>query len=604
MQFPWSQQNKKEDAEILAVFPEEIYKTGQVSLRDFIAPSALEINPSFLRLGEKVARTIFVFSYPRYLHTSWFSPIINMDKMFDISMFIHPIDTSMVLSQLRKKVAQVQSQISMREEKGFVRDPILDTAFHDLENLRDQLQQGSEKLFNVGIYLTIYAATNDELNKAEAEIRSVLEAKLVYTKPALFRQEEGFQSTLPLATDLLENHSFLNSSSVSSTFPFVSADLTSNKGVLYGINRHNNSLIIFDRFSLGNANSVMFAVSGAGKSYAAKLEILRSLMFDIDIIIIDPENEYEYLSQTVGGKFFRISLTSAHHLNPFDLPIPREDESPSDVFRSNVINLIGLFRIMLGGLSPEEDSILDNAIMQTYASRDITVDSDFSKITPPTLSDLALVLAGTEGGESLAIKLKKFTEGTWSGFLNQQTNIDINNRLVVFSIRDMEEELRPVAMYIVLHYIWNIVRSKMKKRLLLVDEAWILMKHDDGASFLYGIAKRCRKYYLGLSTITQDASDFLNSPYGKPIVTNSSMQILLKQSPATIDVLMNAFNLTEEEKFLLLESERGEGIFFAGLKHVAIKVIASYTEDQVITSDPAQLMAIKKAKEEFANANQ
>lgn len=594
---------QKPEEEIVAVFPEEIYRTGQVNLRDFIAPSALEVNSNFLRVGEKIARVIFVFSYPRYLHTSWFSPIINMDTMFDISIFIHPIDTSMVISQLRKKVAQVQSQISVREEKGFIRDPILDTAFHDLENLRDELQQGSEKLFNVGIYVTLYANTLEELNQAEAEIRGILEAKLVYTKPALFRQEEGFQSTLPLNTDLLENHSFLNSSTVSSTFPFVSADLTSNKGVLYGINRHNNSLIIFDRFSLGNANSVMFAVAGAGKSYAAKLEILRSLMFEIDIIIIDPENEYEYLAQTVGGKFFRISLTSPHHLNPFDLPIPREDESPADVFRSNVINLIGLFRIMLGGLSPEEDSILDSAIMQTYASHDITPDSDFSKIVPPTLTDLALVLAGTEGGETLAIKLKKFTEGTWSGFLNQQTNIDINNRLVVFSIRDMEDELRPVAMYIVLHYIWNIIRSKLKKRLLLIDEAWILMKHEDGASFLYGIAKRGRKYYLGLSTITQDAADFLSSAYGKPIVTNSSMQILLKQSPASIDLLVGAFNLTEEEKFLLLESERGEGIFFAGLKHVAIKVVASYSEDQIITSDPAQLLAIKRAKEEFAKAN-
>lgn len=595
---------QKPEEEIVAVFPEEIYRTGQVSLRDFIAPSALEVNPNFLRLGEKVARVLFVFSYPRYLHTSWFSPIINIDKMFDISIFIHPIDTSQVLSQLRKKVAQVQSQISMREEKGLVRDPILDTAFHDLENLRDQLQQGSEKLFNVGIYITLYANTLEELNKIESEIRGILEAKLVYTKPALFRQEEGFNSTLPLNTDILENHSFLNSSSASSTFPFVSADLTSNKGVLYGINRHNNSLIIFDRFSLGNANSVMFAVSGAGKSYTAKLEVLRSLMFDVDVIIIDPENEYEYLAQTIGGKYFRVSLTSEHHLNPFDLPIPREDEAPADVFRSNIINLIGLFRIMLGGLTPEEDSILDNAIMQTYASRDITVDSDFSKIVPPTLSDLALVLAGTEGGESLAIKLKKFTEGTWSGFLNQQTNIDINNRLVVFSIRDMEEELRPVAMYIVLHFIWNIVRSKLKKRLLLVDEAWVLMKHEDGASFLYGIAKRCRKYFMGLSTITQDAADFLGSMYGKPIVTNSSLQILLKQSPATIDVLVDAFNLTDEEKFLLLESERGEGIFFAGLKHVAIKIIASYSEDQIITSDPAQLLAIKKAKEEFAKAQE
>ncbi|MEK7636557.1 MAG: DUF87 domain-containing protein [Patescibacteria group bacterium] len=601
--FQKKETGKKSDEEILSIFPEDVYKTGQVNLRDFIAPSALEVNPNFLRIGERVARTIFVFSYPRYLHTSWFSPIINMDSVFDISIYIHPVDTSLILGKLRKKVAQVQSQISTREEKGFIRDPVLDTAHHDLENLRDQLQQGSEKLFTIGIYITIYATTEEELNKTESGIRSMLEAKLIYTKPALFRQEEGFQSTLPINTDILQNHSFLNSGSASSTFPFVSADLTSNKGILYGINRHNNSLILFDRFSLGNANSITFAVSGAGKSYISKLEILRSLMFDIDIIVIDPENEYEHLAQSIGGKFFRISLTSPHHLNPFDLPTPREDESPSDIFRSNVINLIGLFRIMLGGLTPEEDSILDTAIIETYASHDITVDSDFSKIIPPTLNDLALVLAGTEGGEVLAVKLKKFTQGTWSGFLNQQTNIDINARLVVFSIRDMEDELRPVAMYIVLHFIWNIVRSKLKKRLLVVDEAWILMRHDDGASFLYGIAKRGRKYYLGLSTISQDVSDVLNSPYGKALVTNSSLQIILKQSSATIDMMVDVFNLTDEEKFLLLESEKGEGIFFAGLKHVALKVIASYTEDQIITSDPAQLLAIKKAKEEFALTN-
>jgi type IV secretory pathway VirB4 component len=594
---------KPEEEEIFAVFPEEIYRAGELALRDVLAPSALEINPTYVRLGAKLARTIFVFSYPRYLHTGWFSPIINLDKIFDISMFVHPVDTAAMLRTLRRKVAQVQSQISTREEKGLVRDPILDTAYRDLEELRDKLQQATERIFNFGLYLTIYGFSEEELNKSENEIRSLLEAKLVYTKPALFQQNEGFQTIMPLGRDLLAINTYLNSSPVSSTFPFVSFDLTSNRGILYGINRHNNSLVLFDRFSLPNYNSVIFGTAGGGKSYLTKLEILRSLMWGIDVIVIDPEREYEYLSQAVGGSYINISLTSKNHINPFDLPLPREDESPSDVLRSNIVNLIGLFRIMLGGLTPEEDAILDQAISETYAARDITPESDFSKVVVPTLSDLELVLASTAGGENLAMRLKKYTTGTWAGFINQPTNIEMSNRLVVFSVRDMEDELRPVGIFLVLRYIWNAIRVNLKKRLLMVDEAWWLMKNEDGASFLFGIAKRCRKYYLGLTTVTQDVGDFLNSPYGKPIITNSSMQILLKQSPATTDVIMSTFNLTEEEKFLLLEAEKGEGIFFAGLKHIAIKVIGSYTEDQIITSDPAQLLLIKKAKEEFSKHN-
>ncbi len=594
-----TKEKKKPEEDILAVFPEEIYRSGELALKDVLSPSALEINPTYIRLGAKLARTIFVFSYPRYLHTSWFSPIINIDKIFDVSMFIHPVDTADILRTLRRKVAQVQSQIMERERKGLVRDPILDTAYQDLEGLRDKLQQAQERLFNFGLYLTIYGTSEEEINKTEAEIKSLLESRLVYTKPALFQQGEAFQSTLPLDTDELKINTYLNSSPISSTFPFVSFDLTSNRGILYGINRHNNGLILFDRFSLPNYNSVLFGTAGGGKSYMSKLEILRSLMWGVDVIVIDPEKEYEYLAQAVGGSYINISLTSKNHINPFDLPVPREDESPADILRSNIINLIGLFRLMLGGLTPTEDAILDQAITETYASRDITPDSDFSKIVPPTLSDLELVLASTEGGENLAMLLKKYTTGTWADFLNQPTNIEMKNRLVVFSVRDIEDELRPVGMFIILRYIWNAIRSNLKKRLLVVDEAWWLMKNEDGASFLFGIAKRSRKYYLGLATITQDVGDFLNSPYGKPIITNSSIQILMKQSPATIDVVIKTFTLTEEEKFLLLESDKGEGIFFAGLKRVALKVVASYTEDQIITSDPAQLLLIKKAREEF-----
>ncbi|PJE73453.1 MAG: conjugal transfer protein TraC [Candidatus Terrybacteria bacterium CG10_big_fil_rev_8_21_14_0_10_41_10] len=588
--------------EITPVIPREIYNAGILRLQDIIAPSALQINSNHIKLGEKVARVLFAMSYPRYLSMNWFAPIINLDKVFDISIFVHPVDTATVLRQLQRKVAEVQSQISIREEKGFVRDPMLDTAHQDLEDLRDKLQQAQEKLFNVGLYITIYADNVDELNQTEREIKSILESKLVYLKPSLFQQQEGIETVFPFGTDKLDIGTQLNSSPVSSLFPFVSFDLSSDKGILYGINRHNNSLVLFDRFSLENYNSVVFAKAGSGKSYAMKLEILRSLMFDTEVLIIDPEREYEYLAEAVGGRYFNISLTSNHHINPFDLPPVREDESPDDVLRSNIISLVGLFRLMLGGLTPEEDSIIDRAITETYAAKDITPDSDFSKISAPTLTDLELVLAGMQGAESLTQKMAKYIRGTWAGFINQPTNVDINKKLVVFSIRDMETELRPIAMYLVTHFIWNSVRKEIKKRLLVIDEAWWMMKSEDTASFLLGLAKRGRKYYLGLATITQDVGDFLNSPYGVPIITNSSIQILLKQSPATIDLVQKTFNLTDEEKFLLLESDVGEGIFFAGLKHVAIKILASYTEDQIITSDPAQLMAIKKAKEEFKMA--
>jgi len=590
---------KKDEGEtqIAPVLPNDIYAAGALDLADTIAPAALKVGARELELGEKFARSFYTISYPRFLTDSWFTPIINLDKVLDIGIFIHPMETGTALRNFQKKVAEVQSQIMDREEKGLVRDPLLETAYRDLEDLRDQLQQANERLFEIGLYITLYASTKEELDRNEAEVRGILDAKLVYTKPALFQQEQGFRSTLPLAIDELSVHSKLNSSPLSSLFPFVSFDLTSDQGILFGINRHNASLILFDRFSLENYNSVVFAKSGSGKSYAVKLEILRSLMFDTDVIVIDPEREYEYLAQATGGRLFNISLSSEHHINPFDLPPVKEDEEPADILRSNIINLVGLFRIMLGGLTPEEDAIVDRAITETYALKDITGDNDFSGLQPPLLSDFESVLSGMEGSESLVQRLSKYTHGTWSGFLNQPTNVDINKQFIVFSVRDMEDELKPVAMYIVTHFIWNAVRHELKKRLLIIDEAWWMMRSEDTASFLYSMAKRGRKYYLGVATITQDVEDFLRSPYGRPILTNSSIQLLLKQSPTTIDVLQDTFNLTDEEKFLLLESGVGEGLFFAGLKHVAIKIVASYTEDQIITSDPSQLLAIKREKE-------
>ncbi len=586
---------------------EAIFQEGEATVKDLIAPSAVKVSANNIQVGEIYARTLFVVTYPRYLHTNWFSSIINIDFAMNIAMFIHPVDTNEILKTLRKSTTQVQSEIHLEEESGKVRDPVLETALQDIEELRDRLQQGTEKFFKFGLYITIYGEDYEDVEKKCEQIEAILEAQLVYIKPAVLKMEQAYASTLPLANDELDVGNNLNTSPLSTTFPFVSSELSSNEGILYGINRHNNSLILFDRFNMENANMVIFAKSGAGKSYAVKLEILRSMMLGTNIMIIDPENEYKYLCETVGGTFIKISLDSHFHLNPFDLPKINEEEDPEGVIRNTIANLIGLLHIMLGSVTPEEDSVLDRAIRETYAVRDITSQSNFDAFNSnsfPTMTDLYEVLRNMEGAESLALRLEKYTEGIFSGFLNNPTNVNINNQIVVFNIRDLEEELRPVAMYVVLQFIWNEMRSKLTRRLVVVDEAWVMMQHEDAASFMFGIAKRCRKYYTGLTTITQDITDFLASRYGKPIVTNSSMQLLLRQSPAAVDTIMETFYLTDQEKFLLLESNVGEGIFFAGTKHVAIKIISSYSEDQIITSDPRQLLEIEQAKKDFEDESE
>ncbi len=570
-----------------------------MTIADVIAPSAININPRNISISGTNAHVYYAVTYPRFLNDGWMDPILNMAKEMDVSIFIHPVDTADTLKKFQKKVAEVQSQISIKEDKGEVRDPQLEAAYRNLEDLRDRLQQAEEKLFNVGFYLAIYSDNETKLLQIENEVRGVLDARLIGMKPALFQQEQGIKSIFPLSDDQLQVHSKFNTEPLSSFFPFTSFDLTSDTGILYGINRHNSSLVLFDRFSLTNYNSVTFATSGAGKSYALKLEILRSLMFGAEVIVIDPEREYEYLAEATGGRFFNISLSSNHHVNPFDLPPPSADEDPHDVLRTHVIELIGLFRLMLGGLTPEEETLIDLAIQETYALKDITGDTNFAEMEPPLLADFEMVLAGLEGSVSLITRLQKYTSGTWSGFMNQPTNVDINQKFVVFSVRDMEDELKTIAMYIITNFIWGSIRRRVVKRLLVIDEAWWMMKSEDTASFLFSLAKRGRKYYLGIGTITQDVDDFLRSPYGVPMITNSSIQLLMKQSPTAIDNLQQTFNLTDEEKFLLLESGVGEGIFFAGLKHVAIKIIASYTEDQIITSDPSQLMQIKQARQEL-----
>jgi len=585
---------KKEDDPL----EDKIFEEESFDVRDIIAPPYIGVAQDHIKLGERFAKSFFVFSYPRYLNTGWFSPVIDLNTPIDIAFFIHPVGSELILKKLRKKITEVSSEILEREERGLVRDPSLETAYKDIENLRDKLMTAQEKMFRFGLYITVYENSEKELRDTELTLRSIFESRLIYIKPALFRQKEGFISASPYGLDLLDVHTPMDTEPLSTSFPFISFDLSSNEGILYGINRHNNSLVLFDRFSLENANSVVFAKSGSGKSYAIKLEILRYLMQGIDVIIIDPENEYELLSEGVGGSFFRVSLTSENHVNPFDLPIPGPDDNPQDILRSNIINLVGLLRIMLGGLSPEEDSVIDEALTETYAVRDITPESD-PKTWPnniPLMADFVEVLESMTGTESLIKRMKKFTKGTFSDFFNQHSNINLEKNFIVFGIRDMEESLRPMAIYIVMRYIWNIVRTKAKKRILVIDEAWWLMQSEDSASFLFGLVKRGRKYWLGVTTITQDVADFMKSDYGKAIITNSSLQLLLKQSPATIEIVQKTFNLTEQEKYLLLEAAVGEGLFFAGKKHVAISVVASQTEDQIITTNPQEVLRLKEAK--------
>ena len=577
-------------------------KTPETSIeyfQDFVAPSAINITTNYIQINNRFARAIFISDYPRSISDGWLAPLINLNETIDISIFIHPTNTGDILKNLTKNLTRIKAEILDKSEKGIISSPLLEASEREMEEMRTSLQEGRERFFRLGIYFTLYAESLEKLKELEEYIESVFNNILIKTRAAILQQEKGINSTFPLGMDELYITQPMNSSPLSSVFPFISADLTDNKGILYGINKINNSLIIFDRFSLENANTVVIGKSGGGKSYATKLEILRSLMFDTEIFIIDPENEYQYLAETVDGAYFKIALNSPHHINPFDLRKPLENETDSDIIRENIIEIVAILKIMLGGFTPEEDSIIDKALNNTYESRDITSESGIKDKTPPTLTDLQSVLDGMNGGESLARRLEKFTKGRFSGFFNQQTNLAMERKLIVFNIRDMEEELRPIAMYIIINYIWKKIRLTMKKRLLFIDEAWWMLQHEESANFLLSIAKRCRKYYLGLTTITQDVTDFTKSKYGEPILTNSSLQMLFKQSPTTIDQTQKIFGLTDAEKNILLETNIGEGLFFAGTKHVLMQVEASYSENQIITSDPEEILKIQKTKNEM-----
>ncbi len=596
------QQRAREQKEIEAEFLK-----GITTLRDLIAPSSLEIQSHFFRLGTKYARTLYVYGYPRQIYTGWLSPLINIDEVIDVSMFIYPVESQVVLNNLRKKVTRLEAGLQDNSDKGRVRDPALEAAIQDAEELRDQLQLGSERFFRYGLYLTIYADSLDELNFVQHKIETMLGQQLILSKVASAQQEQGMNSTIPQLSDQLQIRRNMNTGAISTSFPFTSADLTQDKGILYGVNMHNNGLVIFDRFSLENANTVVFAKSGAGKSFAVKLEALRSMMMGTEVIIIDPENEYQKLCEAVAGSYVRLSLNSDTRINPFDLPRVIDSDDAEDALRANLITLHGLLRLMMGGaqmtasgatmpaLNPAEEADLDQALIDTYARVGITSDPLTHNSKPPTISDLYETLLHMNGsGPQLAQRLRKYTTGTFAGVFSQQSNIDINNPMAVFNIRDLEDELRPVAMYIILSHIWNKTRSDQRKRMLIVDEAWQLMKYDDSANFLFSLSKRARKYFLGLTTISQDVEDFMGSKMGRAIVANSSMQLLLKQSSSAVDVLADVFKLTEEEKKRLSNFPIGQGLFFAGQNHVHIQIIASATEQSLITTNPQQLQGLRQ----------
>lgn len=589
-----AQQRAREAAEVEAAFLK-----GVNTLRDLIAPSSLEFHSDHFRLGTKYGRTLYVYGYPRQIWTGWLSSIINMDEVLDVSMFLYPVDTQIIMENLKKKVTQLEASMAINAEKGRTRDPGLEAALMDAEELRDELQVGSEKFFRYGLYITLYADSLDDLTFVQNKVETLFGQQLVFSKVASSQQEQGLNSTVPQLMDQLQIRRNMNTGAISTSFPFTSADLSQEKGILYGINMHNNGLVIFDRFTLENANMVVFAKSGAGKSFTVKLEAVRSMMTGSDILIIDPENEYQKLSDAVGGSYIRLSLNSDVRINPFDLPKIIDTEDANDALRANLVTLHGLLRLMLGGatatnttvtLSPVEEADLDQALIDTYARVGITSDPLTHSSRPPTMSDLYDTLVHMGGtGPSLAQRLRKYTTGTFAGIFSQQSNIDINNNMVVFNIRDLEDELRPVAMYIVLSHIWNITRSERRRRMLIVDEAWQLMRYEDSANFLFSLAKRARKYYLGITTITQDVEDFMGSKMGRAIVANSSMQLLLKQSASAVDVLSDVFKLTEEEKKRLTGFPVGQGLFFAGQNHVHIQVIASDTETKLVTSNPMDL---------------
>lgn len=566
------------------------FSRGLVTIQDIIAPEAIEIDFTYQKINSTYTRTLFVAGYPRSVPANWLSPLINYRHQLNVSMFIYPVDVKEVLDNLRRKITEMEAEITSDIRAGKISNINTEVKLEDARAIRESLAKGAERFFQFGLYITIQATTKEDLDRVTKNIQSTLGSLLIVSKKATLQMDEGFKTTLPMGVDKLMVTRNMDTTSLATTFPFTSSELTMETGIVYGINEHNDSLVIFDRFKMENANMVVFAKSGAGKSYTVKLEILRQLMFDAEVIVLDPEHEYEDLAKTVGGEYINFSFDSATKINPFDLSNLYEEGE--NELGQKIISLHGLLKVMLGEVTPEQDALLDRALVAAYKAKGVTPDPATQTNEPPLMEDLYKALIGMESpaANDLAARLEKFITGSFRGIFDQASNIDIKSQLTVFSVRDIEESLRPIAMYVILDFIWTRIKKDLKKRILVIDEAWYFMKHPDSAAFIYSMVKRARKYYLGITTITQDVEDFLHTDFGKAIVTNASIQLLMKQSTAAIPVLAQTFYLSEGERQLLVTSDVGEGIFFAGPSHVALRVVASPSEHQIITTNPEELL--------------
>lgn len=563
--------------------------TGTTNIKDVIAPEAIEVDWSDIKINDTYYRTLFVAGYPRFVNANWLSPLVNFPHSLSISMFIYPVDGKGVIEDLRRKIAEMEAELQGDIQRGKIVNIDTQVKLEDARGLQEQLAKGAERFFQFGLYITIRDDKKDVLDRVTNHIKSALGALLITAKTATLQIEDGFKTTLPSGLDKLKINRNMDTTSLATTFPFTSSELTNNEGIMYGINEHNDSLIIFDRFSLENANMVVFAKSGAGKSYMVKLEILRSLLFDTEVIVIDPEDEYRKLCTALGGTYIDFSFTSPSRINPFELPQLAEPDG--NELAMKIISLHSLLKIMVGDMTPQEEALLDRALVSTYQMKGITRDPATHSLEAPLMEDLYKALNGMEEAvaRGLADRLEKYVKGSFQGIFSQKSNVNFGNQLTVFGIKNLQDELRPTAIFIILDYIWTKIKHDLKKRLLVVDEAWYLMKSEDSATFLYGIAKRARKYFLGLTTITQDVEDFLKNDLGKAIVSNSSIQVLMKQNASAIEKLGTTFYLSQGERHLLLSAEVGEALFFAGQNHVAMKVVASPEEHTLITTDPREI---------------
>ncbi|PIR58994.1 MAG: hypothetical protein COU69_02540 [Candidatus Pacebacteria bacterium CG10_big_fil_rev_8_21_14_0_10_56_10] len=577
------------------------FAQGLVTIQDIIAPEAIEVDFTFQKINSTYTRTLFVAGYPRSVPANWLSPLINFPHQMFVSMFIFPVDVKEILDSLKRKITEMEAEIQSDIRTGKISNINTEVKLEDARLIREQLAKGSERFFQFGLYVTLEAQNKQELDRVTKSVQSTLGALLIVSKKATLQMDDGFKTTLPMGNDKLLVTRNMDTTSLATTFPFTSSELTMEQGIVYGINEHNDSLVIFDRFQMENANMVVFAKSGAGKSYTVKLEVIRQIMFGVVVMVLDPEREYEELTESMGGEYINFTFGGQTKLNPFDLSSVYEEGE--NELGQKIISLHGLLKVMLGQITATQEAILDRALVATYKAKGITPDPATQTNEPPLMEDLYKTLIGMETDEAgdLAARLEKYITGSFRGIFDQPSNFNITNQLTVFSVKEMQDELRPVAMHIILDFLWTRIRRDLRKRVLIIDEAWYFLRHQDSAQFIYSMVKRARKYYLGITTITQDVEDFLRTDYGRAIVTNSSIQLLMKQSSAAIPILAETFYLSEGEKYLLLAADIGEGIFFAGQNHVALRVVSSEEEHQIITTNPEELLMKQRQKQIMEN---